>query len=765
MTYASAIATGNVNQIEATLIIDGIPILFATNGGTTVTTSGWFNAGPSSMVTVDAIERGSLSLEGGTLDFDQMMVPPAGGSIVIRGSLLWDKYFERRRAPSTRLITAVNSGASTTFSVESSSGFSTGTVLFCDRETCTINGVSSPGTLSSLNRNHYQLKTSKESAHQIGAAVSNSPPSILGRWAELRFHVGDQSYLERRMIIDSIKRKGVTGNWEITFRDMMSVVDRQIGNGWTDLKIDTFAWTNTDDTPAQALLGLTTYEADDLPQTYNNGMHVIVRYGDNGSECAIGEVHWVLGSTFYLRVDNASMNNLRDWLNAGSNAVGFRGSATMSVVYRLDGNPATDILRVLLSEKGDGYVDSNYDNLIGETISGGLTSPLTYGVQERRFGAGLPLELVDVDAFEDPAFSARTMDGWCYWLGSGGPENLRDFLEEAAWAARGYICIRNGKISIKPITGISAVGGTDDSATDSELIRNDGNADSIDDESEIVNQVDIKCNLDVPSDQLIGAVTLKDMRLWDTYKDTAKPISLERRGLVVDDPRTGLVPGSQPWGIPASINTLTQRMDRILARRMRGVRKYTLTLPFKYHLLQPGDTITVTSVTLPDFAGGTLSAQALEIVSTGGIDFERGLVTFQAYDTWSTYAISPTSVVDSWLVATATLETSHRYGGGTTPGTSLWGVGWKVRILDASSLPPFSTKSGALVISGTTATTVTFTGVVGFTPAAGDLLIQDTYDTSDNTTEVDGADQRDHVFLADDNGRIGSGNVVAYTYG
>jgi len=93
-------------------------------------------------------------------------------------------------------------------------------------------------------------------------------------------------------------------------------------------------------------------------------------------------------------------------------------------------------------------------------------------------------------------------------------------------------------------------------------------------------------------------------------------------------------------------------------------------------------------------------------------------------------------------------------------------VGWKCRILDKSATPPFSTASGVLTVAAVTDTTVQFTGTVGFTPAAGDILVQAQYDNADSTVQnTSSYAQRDYAFQADANARLGSSDAQADEWG
>lgn len=104
---------------------------------------------------------------------------------------------------------------------------------------------------------------------------------------------------------------------------------------------------------------------------------------------------------------------------------------------------------------------------------------------------------------------------------------------------------------------------------------------------------------------------------------------------------------------------------------------------------------------------------------------------------------------------------------GTTPGR-MFAIGWKVKILDKSASPPFSTASGVYTITAVTDTTITVTGAApAFTPAAGDVVVQAAYDDATSTTASASfaAGQRDHLFLSDSNGRLGASDAPSHLLG
>jgi hypothetical protein len=251
------------------------------------------------------------------------------------------------------------------------------------------------------------------------------------------------------------------------------------------------------------------------------------------------------------------------------------------------------------------------------------------------------------------------------------------------------------------------------------------------------------------------------------WRDTAHAEEVTMRGLNVSRPERGRAP-VQYSVMPADLSALVARTNKVLWRRQNGLRTYKLTIPFRFVTLKPGDVVQVTCANLKAFDGGSLDGQALEVTSTSGFSLaDPSSVTIEVTDTWVSKSLSPTGVVASWSggTNTVTLTTSHRFGGASTPGRQ-FAAGWKVLLLDASVSPPFSTVSAVLTVASVADATVTFTGAPSFTPAAGDLLIQAQYDNADNTTaNTRSLAQRDHAFVADNNGRLGTSDANADEWG
>jgi hypothetical protein len=765
MTYPSALTSNKPALIDLTLLIDGIPILFGTRAGLVVQAADVFvGTDPTSLTSVDALVPGSASIEGAALDRQVLMVPPGGGAISIDSNAAWDKYFDRRTTPIT-MLTQDETAAATTFHVRSTSGLSSGMAVYCDRECCMIDDTPEPTIINGILRNYAALAGTKAAKHMAGAKVSVAPRSLLGRSAELRAWSTDtDNVLLRRLIISKVEWDGKTHEWNIAFNDAMAMFDRVIAKGFKALDV-------TGITPQGAYAQFTVVDGGDtsqmdLPVAGENG-HILVANNDQGAVLPIRAV-----STGYPRTDWV-MNQF--WNGDQGHREVNLGEAGISVrrVYEFTGNPMEAALKVLLSDKGDGDNDADWDVLYGRTststASGGTYTSTDN--DELRFGAAIPAALVDIATLE--ALAAEPGIGWHYVLGADGEERLLSLLEEVAWQLQGFWYLNDdGKLSFKRMSGVFATTTIVAAITEDHILK-DSSLKAVDDETEVVTGVKFECNYDFALKKARGFVNIHYRDTEETYRDVGRVLTVKRKGLLIALPQEGGdFVASSPGVVGAGLFELERRMDRVFYRAQNGIRKYSLSLPWRFHTLQPGDVVTVQHEGLKTFDGSTMAtAMTCEVTSQGSINFSTGRVEFEVSETWNGKLISPTSKISTWAGGTpnrANLAASSKYGDGATP-QSYWAVGWKVYILDKSAAGgPFSTKSALLTITEIGATYIEVgTTVVGFTPAVNDIVIQANYDDADNATTntANALAQRGYAFAGDANALLGTSDANADEWG
>ena len=760
MTFQTALEAGpGVHGLEAVVIIDGIPVAFATRSGIAFNRNGdeWLGSAPTSLTTVEALATEGARVDGSTLNHSMLVVEGGGFSCTLKSDLRWDKYFDRRRSPKTRLVEDLDT-TETGVDVQSSSGWTAGDVLYVDREAILVGTVGS-NTFTGCTRVYAGLPGQMLHAHGAGAVVGSAPRTHGGRMAELWLYLAGNWRLERRLVVDAVQWDGVLNAWRLTFKEAVQLLDRQIAVGLDGVAVSSFTLAYSADAQPRTLIGLVLGAEVLVTTTSGGALHVVLSVESEGGTFTPTLLEVV-------SIDTGAGILYVPWSRAIDDAVNRPGATTtVRLVVRLNGSPALEALRVMLSTTGQGDNSATYDDLWGNGSSGS-SAVVTAGSYERRFGAAISVDLVDVASFV--AFGDVGGEGFCYWLGASGQENLRDFLEDVCRQCGAYLAVIDGRFTMVQMTGVGEYTTIAATLSDEDgTIGTDTALDALDDESEAIHTVSIQCNVDPLDGELKGTINIRDQRTYETLRDSAPAEEVTMRGLVVSRPERGYAPANYSI-IPADLSALVARTNKILWRRQNGLRKYKLTVPFKFITLKPGDVVRVTCAALRAFDGGSLENQPLEVTGTSGFDLaDPSRIVLEVSDTWASKPTSPTAKVASWNAgtATATLTTSHRFGGAAAPARQ-FALGWKVRFLVATATPPFSVASNVATVSAITDATITLTGALGLTPAAADLLVQANYDNADNTTEnTSGLAQRDHAFAADGNGRLGASDANADEWG
>lgn len=776
MSFESALTAGpGAHGLHAVLIIDGIPVAFSTVAGLTFDRdgAGWLGALPASLTTVEAIVVGGAQVEGSRLNHSMLVVEGGGFSCALKSDIRWDKYFDKRRSPKTRLNEDLDP-TETSIDVQSSSGWAANDVAYIDREAILIGAVGT-NQFTGCSRVYAALPGQMLHAHGAGAVVGSAPRAHSKRLAELWLYLAGNWRVDRRLLLENPTWDGLTKSWRISCKDAIHLLDRQIAVGLDNLPVTSVTLAESADATPLPMIGLELgADFDTLPAATVDGLHAVVTVDTNGETSTsveevleiddIGGVIYIGGGVLaetWAAIQSAPM---RTGSLVGEVVIPPDTSITVRLLMRLNGAPSLEALRVLLSTTGRGD-NLAYDDLWG-TGTSGSSAVVTAGDYERRFGAAISQDLIDVDSFE--ALADVGGEGFCYWLGASGQENLRDVLEDIARQCGAYLAMVDGLITLVPLSGIGEYTTVAAELSDEDgTIATSSSMDAVDDESQALHTLEIKCNVDPSTGDTLGTITIRDQRTYETWRDAAPAEQVTMRGLNVSRPERGRAPVNYSI-LPADLSALVARANKVLHRRQNGLRTYKLTTPFRQVLRKPGDVVRVTCAALRAFDGGSLDSQALEVTSTSGYSLaDPSSVTFEVSDTWLSKSIAPTAKITAWNAGTktATLATSHRYGGSTTPGRQ-FAAGWKCRILDASATPPFSTASAVLTVSSVTDAEVTFGTAPAFTPVSGDLLVMANYDDADNTTDnTRNLAQRDHAFAADTNGRLGTGDANADEWG
>lgn len=758
MSYATASALPAVNA-DATLLIDGIPILFGTRDGVAHAGTGTFGA----LTSVEAIVSGSLQFEKSSLNLDTLMVPPSGASLSIKIDSRWDKYFERRRTPSA-LLTSPVTAAGVTLTVSSSSGMD-GLALYCNRETmlCTAEPTSTTATVT---RNAYALPGYTASTHNTEAVVSASPRFLKGRLCELRLWVSDTDYRTLYLILaNSPRYNRGTGQWELTFDSVMRRFDKQVAVGFQGSPVSSaiIAGSGTG-TAGMIAVNLIPEVMREFAFCNSDDGCIFVENADGGGFIA-PIIDRAADPTSTPIVDGGLAEPSTVMMEPPPVPVDVGAVfKNMRRCYILNGPPLLDLMKVLHSIQGDGG-NGAYDVLFGVTSSG-TTPSLEDGQAECRMGAAIMADFITAPSSE---LLAMRSPGWNRVLGANGPESLLDLMRDACMAAGVFAYTdSSGKLAFASLE--SAYSTDTYAATILDADIGEGTeAITLDDEDEVVHTVTLKCNWSPAENAFKGTVTMRDEETAETYRDSKGAITIERRGLVCHLPvNTQPLLGMQPPTSQMNFETLRVELDRYFAKRSPGIIKVNARLPWKFSTLVPGDLVRLTWEQFNSFAGGTLSARACLVVGvTPSVDF--GGVDVELHVLRTAKPLAPTAVVTSWDggTKTLTLNAAGKFLPGATPGR-YFAAGWGVRIFDASTSPQYQVLGGAtFTVASITDTTIVLTVSPGTAPAVGDLVTIADYDnaTSTVTNTAQTLAQKDHAFQASATLTLGAALVAGDEWG
>lgn len=763
MTAASAIQAGAA-VCHYTLLIDGIPILFGTRSGLVLSTTGILGAaGPATLTSVAALPEPPKP-SGRTLNHAMHMVTPGDMTCVLRAAPAWNKYLEPRRT-STLLASAITASA-TSMTLQQASLFPVNTPVYLDRECIYITALTS-GQPSTMTRNYCALAGTKAAIHQADTVVATAP-SLHKRTAELRMWTSDTDHtLLGRYTVSNCTHDGESNRWDLSFKGFMEALDTQVAKGFRSTKLHQLAVVSGGSGRTELQ-----FEDSDITSWLNNSSNY-------GHVMVVGKEDWFVAPIASFSGSQFPQIAFAFRSNAFFGRIGYMSpedskGIELRRVYHLTGPPMVAALQVLLSDKGDGNNHATYDVLYGRTSTGtGAGAGIGDGESEVRFGAAISPDLIDMTTLTSAALLNDPGLGFSYVLNGDGPVSLLEVLENVAFQLKGYWYENSdGKLSFSRLTGVyptsAAAAAT---LTTSNILREKGTLRGVNDETEVVHTIQVECNYDYARKRF-DKVNIFYARAIERFRGVGKVLKVKYKGLIVQLPeQSGDMVLSSTGQLPSGVSPLFAHFDRWFYRTQNGLRKYVLALGIRYFALRPGQRTTVTHELLNAFDGSTVSGLSMELVKISKVDLQKGRLQVEVSETWSGRTISPTGKVSTWPGGsspyTITLATSTKYGGSTTPGR-MFAIGWKVKLLDKSASPPFATASVVYTVTAVTDTTVTVTGAApSFTPAAGDVLVQADYDNADNATASASfaSGQRDHIFLADSNGRLGAADAAAHVLG
>jgi hypothetical protein len=778
MTYAAALQR-QTQKLDAVLVIDGVPILFGTRAGRVHDGTGVNEAPTAPWTSVAAIIPESIKLGAQEMDWDSMFVKPAKVSLPIAISPAWNRYFNKRTAPVAYLNDTIAFGDALA-TLNDASSFSVGDYVYMHRETCKIDGK--VGNNIGIVRNAIGLAGSSAMSH-VGAAggtyagyaveVTKSPRYMLGRPATLRIFAGesDADYVDFTglRISDSPKYNAAAGTWDFTFDDGMSAFARKIASGVVGMPSAVTAANVVAVGNVDQVVFNVTGQSEFIGGTELGCVLVAPNGGPAGEEAFLVKVESINTGAATFNVNKGAFIARENLGNIGP--VELAG-ASLKRVYVFTQYPMQAVLKVLLSREGDLTNDATWDVLAGKTAR-----DMTDEGHEFAFGANFDAALIDVTTLE--GFKDKSSPGWTYMLGARGEEQLLDLLEEAAWALGGFFYVNgSGKLSFRQWTALYGSETPNYTLTEDNILV-DSSKDAVDDESAVLHTLSVKANYQPASGDSSRTVTVVHEDTKSLYRNApnsqAGTLTLERKALWVAadnvfDWRPPL--GNAPLNT-ADPKAVRQGLNGIFNKRAAGIRRYTLTLPWRYSTLGPGDRLKVTHGLLNAFDGSYVNDMTFDVVGVQR-SFIESTVTVNVDEVPSAKLVAPCLRIASFAADTPSVGT-HRitlstnnttWGGGASPAL-LFASGWTLAVHDRSSTPPFSATSAHVVTGGNGVDTLEVSGALAFTPTAGDLVQFTDYDTAASTSRnaAQNVVQHDYAFLADDTLALGASNANAGKWG
>lgn len=758
MTAADQLSGLTSHDFALTCVIDGVPIMFGTEAGIVHPLDTFYGVAgtnfPSSLTSVNAIHADSVKFGKQELNMEARMVRPSSMSFNLRLADItdtdWDDYFNMRKAPVTTLVSDVTESG-TSFSVAASTSFTSGTQVYLHSESAKITSLGA-GTLN-VTRNYMRINAPfRPQAHTVGTEIRTTPRMWFGRWCEVRTWVGGETQQIWYMQLSAPPtRDKSTGEWRLTFDDIMRVFDRDVAVGFEGAAVVGIQDASTGGEPFIQL----TPEAGNTREFQDHATRLgsLLISNDEGDWAAeritdfTGTSPVISGNNWYSRFG--------DW-NTISN---------MKRCNIFTGPPMLAALQIMLSNRGLGENHATYDTLFGITAYGnGATGRIGQGEKEIRMGANIPAGLLDMTTLTGDILN-ETCAGFHLVLGASGQQKLLTILEGIAYALNGDWFINSaGLISFRRDEGYLSTTSADYTISDDDIERDETPLVSLLDETSIAPLISIACNHDPMKNKFMGELISIFEQEAQTYEGTplaAKTLRTQRLDLLVNLRGANLADLTGGFGhAPASENTVRVGLERTQTMLMSGLLKFTVVLPWRFSNIRPGMRVNITCVDFIDFAGNTLSNKDFKVLTSQPTEDGKIAITVQEH--WSGKIIAPTFQVLSYAAGVITLKSSAKWTPvalAATP-TVFLATGWGVKVLRRAAATRYAQYESFTVATIPSATTLTLSGVPSWgSPAVNDLLVFDDYDTATgtNTNAQQSLAQHGHAFMSDVFTLLGSG--------
>lgn len=723
MAYADDIDSTR-HRVGYYVAFDGVEDRPATHDMSAVGLSGTY------LVCIDGAPSGG----GSRLDRTRGLVLPGGVSVTLADTSEARGLLVRLGGLTDTLSAAITSTATTLTLSSGAATYLNGTDVYVDRETITLGTHSGSGTYTGCTRGAH---TSQAAPHAGGSVVSNRPRHWLGRRLVLyavNLDTGTQQAVRAGVVSESPRY--ADGRWQIEAIDVSRELRRDLCRGWYPSPWTTSSDDNTlfyADVPEPSLfVDGATYAGHVFIRGYANSQVMRLSPGD---------------------VETGNGRLALRYANVIQHFAGDGGDLEVRQVCLFTADPATAALILMLSATGDGSNHATYDVLPGRSAA-----TLSDAVPAR-MGAGLPSAWVDVEAWEALIGIGRVMTVYL-----DEPTPLLDFLtEEVAPVLGGYVYVTaSGQLSFQRWRPALPSGALESSGASIDADRDNlgGAVVTVEDESAILHSASWEVNYDPGQREYLRRIQVSWADQVATYGDELQTMERKSRTKWVG-PASSSALVSPPYSNELQ---LVVALDRLYARTRDGLRRTELRLPWSYHLKAvPGWIFALTSSRMPDHEGAVgVSSVQYEIVSSEP-DYGAGVVRVEAEQVQQGALIAPSFVINAYTLDGGGADLDQFDVRTTGAGADLFDSaagrdfppGCTVRVYDVSASPSFSV-SGTLVVDSVADDAIYGDASgLGFTPASGDLVVLE-YTANTGAVNADGADVRDHVFMTDSSGALGT---------
>lgn len=660
---------------------------------------------------------------GQTLDRRQGVVRPGGFSVTAPDpDAQLNALFARRGGTESPLAAGLSSSA-TTLQVNAAD-FANGATVYVGRETVTL------GTYTATPSPRYTGCTrgahgSQATEHQTGSTISTKPRHWDGRRAvlyEFNRDTGTAAAI-RAGVVDG-SPAWTQNAYDVDFLDLTTLLNRPIVAGFEEVDVLSMSFDSL----------TVDFRVDDASSfVVSNYGWAVVTVDDVRYFYKVGSVDTVSTPNVVTCYDDAGVADHRV-----TRSQRFNTNATIKTIVVAQEDPALFALHLMCSRYGDS--GDTYDVLPGVAVDDG--DGLT---PERRMGAGLPEDWIDVQSWLDAVGAAGVLPTFVL----DEPMHLLDFLfREIVWRMGGFVYqTAAGKLAFRrydPATPDSTLAVYDED----DLASLDVSV--VDDEREILSGAVVESNWDFDRREYMHKTVVNFPETQSVYGDNRDRLEIASRSL-----RVGGASSHPHASHPVQETDLQAQFLRAYARTRLGLQRVRLAFRWQYHLrFFVGHRFKLTLASAPDGAGGVgINAQVFEVVHVEA-QTDTGRVVVECEAAVVAKVIGPRMEVSN-IISTTVFLTNRSDLEPEQNTLAQFPVDCTVRFYDASASPPFSVSEDQVVEFNAVMGSIRVDALpASFTLAVGDhcALVYGSGNTG-NTNDI-GADVEDFAMMSDTDGNV-----------